>query len=115
MAGKGVDRHLLGLRILASENEGDLPDIFRDKAYQLDWQLSTSQTPMRNISVIVGFAPVAEDGYGVSYLVKEDSLYFNIVSWKSCPDTDSTGFAECLEEALLEMHNICTLGLPKRD
>jgi carnitine O-acetyltransferase len=114
MAGKGVDRHLLGLRILASENEGELPDIFRDKAYQLGWQLSTSQTPMRNIGVVVGFAPVAEDGYGVSYLVKEDSLYFNIVSWKSCPDTDSTRFAECLEEALLEMHNIATLGLSER-
>jgi carnitine O-acetyltransferase len=114
MAGKGVDRHLLGLRTLASENEGELPGLFRDKGYQLGWQLSTSQTPMRNISVIVGFAPAADDGYAVSYLVKEDSLYFNIVSKKSCSETDSASFAECLEESLLEMHNITTLGLPKR-
>ena len=112
MAGEGVDRHLLGLRILASENESELPGIFADKAYQMSWQLSTSQSPTRQLAV--GFAQAIDDGYGVSYLIKENSLHFIITSKKSCPDTDSTRFAESLEHSLLEMHNICTLGLPRK-
>lgn len=109
MAGKGVDRHLLGLRILASENEPELPSIFADKAYQMSWQLSTSQSPARRL--VVGYAQAIDDGYGVSYLVKEDSLHFIITSKKSCPDTDSTRFAESLENSLLKMQKICTPGL----
>ena len=112
MAGKGVDRHLLGLRILASENEPELPGIFADKSYRMSWQLSTSQSPARRH--VVGFAQAIDDGYGASYLVKEDSLHFVITSKKSCPDTNATRFAESLEHSLLEMQNICTQGLPQR-
>ena len=111
MAGEGVDRHLMGLRILASENESELPGIFTDKAYNMSWQLSTSQSPARRL--IVGFAQAVDDGYGISYLVKEESLHFIITSNKSCPDTDSTRFAETLEQGLLEMQTICTSALHK--
>src|SRR4051812_36429316 len=40
--GDGVDRHLLGLRVLAAAT-GQQPEIFTDKAYQLKFKLSTSQ------------------------------------------------------------------------
>ena len=48
-AGRGVDRHLMGLRMLALEQaatsgHGELPPIFRDPAYNMSryWRLSTS-------------------------------------------------------------------------
>lgn len=35
-----------------------------------------------------GFGPVADDGYGVSYIiVGEDLLFFHVSSKKSCPIT----------------------------
>ena len=40
-----------------------------------------------------GFGPVADDGYGVCYLVRgENSLVFHVSSKKSCPTTDSSKF-----------------------
>lgn len=35
-----------------------------------------------------GFGPVADDGYGVSYIiVGEDKIFFHVSSKKSCPIT----------------------------
>lgn len=35
-----------------------------------------------------GFGPVADDGYGVSYIiVGEDTIFFHVSSKKSCPIT----------------------------
>lgn len=66
------------------------------------WRLSTSQTPhgqtnrmdlTKNpdcISAGGGFGPVADDGYGVSYIIAgEDTLFFHISSKKSSPVTVS--------------------------
>ena len=68
------------------------------------WRLSTSQTPhgqtnkmdlVKNpkcISAGGGFGPVADDGYGVSYIIAgEDTLFFHVSSKKSSPVTVSLG------------------------
>ena len=63
------------------------------------WRLSTSQTPVRGdyldprahpdiISAGGGFGPVADDGYGVSYIiVGEDTIFFHVSAKKSSPLT----------------------------
>jgi len=64
------------------------------------WRLSTSQTPhgqttqfdLRKfpncISAGGGFGPVANDGYGVSYIIAGENLvFFHISSKKSSPHT----------------------------
>jgi len=105
--GDGVDRHLLGLKILAVGSGMDpLPAIFTDKAYQFDFTLSTSQTPAVG-TLGGGFSPLAQDGYGVSYVVTEDRLWFHIASYAQYPTTSSTKFAEQLSKALLEMQRVC--------
>lgn len=66
------------------------------------WRLSTSQTPHGQttkldlvkhpdcISAGGGFGPVADDGYGVSYIIAgEDVLFFHVSSKKSSPETVS--------------------------
>jgi carnitine O-palmitoyltransferase 1 len=67
------------------------------------WRLSTSQTPHgqtpkldlkkypRCISAGGGFGPVADDGYGVSYIIAgEDLIFFHITSKRSSPETVSS-------------------------
>lgn len=64
------------------------------------WKLSTSQTPHGQttrinlkkfpncISAGGGFGPVADDGYGVSYIIAgEDLIFFHISSKRSSPAT----------------------------
>ena len=66
------------------------------------WRLSTSQTPHgqtsrldlrkypKCISAGGGFGPVADDGYGVSYIIAgEDLIFFHISCKESSPETVS--------------------------
>lgn len=59
----------------------EMPSLFTDKGYQLEFKLSTSQTPAVG-TLGGGFAPLAKDGYGVSYVVSEDRLWFHISTYK---------------------------------
>lgn len=83
------------------------------------WKLSTSQTPHgqaglldmkkhpNHVSAGGGFGPVADDGYGVSYIIAgEDTIFFHISSKKSSPATDSSRFALSLKKALMDMKTL---------
>jgi len=82
------------------------------------WRLSTSQTPVRGefadpkratecISAGGGFGPVADDGYGVSYIiVGEDCIFFHVSAKKSCPGTDAYRFAKRIETALADIRKM---------
>lgn len=105
--GDGVDRHLLGLRILAAGSGMDpLPSIFTDKGYQFEFKISTSQTPAVG-TLGGGFSPLAQDGYGVSYVVTEDRLWFHITAYAQCPTTSAVKFANQLSDSLLAMQRVC--------
>lgn len=114
MCGKGVDRHLFCLYIISRylETEND----FLKEVLSEPWKLSTSQTPHnqanildpkrypKHISCGGGFGPVADDGYGVSYMIAgEDLLFFHVSSKKSSNETDSNRFANNIESALRDM------------
>lgn len=75
----------MGLRILA-QYSGNMPELFQDVSFNLKWKLSTSQTPAQG-TLGGGFAPLAEDGYAVSYVVAEDRLWFHISTYAACPIT----------------------------
>lgn len=91
MCGKGIDRHLFCLYVVSKYLE--LDDPFLKKVLSEPWKLSTSQTPHGQtskldlkkypdcISAGGGFGPVADDGYGVSYIIAgEDMIFFHISS-----------------------------------
>lgn len=80
------------------------------------WRLSTSQTPHGQtskldlkkypdcISAGGGFGPVADDGYGVSYIIAGEGLiFFHISSKHSSPVTNAARFAKHIEQALADM------------
>uniref|UniRef100_A0A4D5RA50 carnitine O-palmitoyltransferase n=1 Tax=Scolopendra viridis TaxID=118503 RepID=A0A4D5RA50_SCOVI len=114
MCGKGIDRHLFCLYVVCRYLEVDSP--FLKEVLSEPWRLSTSQTPhgqttkldlAKNpncISAGGGFGPVADDGYGVSYIIAgEDLLFFHISSKKSSPETDSYRFSRQIERSLADM------------
>lgn len=117
MCGKGVDRHIFCLFVVSKYLEVESP--FLKEVLSQQWRLSTSQTPHgqtkrmdlkkhpKCISAGGGFGPVADDGYGVSYIIAgEDLLFFHISNKKSCPTTDCHRFARKIEEALTDMEQL---------
>lgn len=83
------------------------------------WKLSTSQTPHGQAGLIDlkknpnyisaggGFGPVADDGYGVSYIIAgNDVIFFHISSKKSSSATDSLMFAKSLLKVLRDMKKL---------
>ncbi|XP_028032925.1 carnitine O-palmitoyltransferase 1, liver isoform [Bombyx mandarina] len=117
MAGRGIDRHLFCLYVVAKYLELESP--FLQEVFNEPWRLSTSQTPYGQTSLLDlkkypkcvsaggGFGPVADDGYGVSYIiVGEDTIFFHVSSKKSCPITSSTNFVKQIEKSL---HDVQTL------
>jgi len=114
--GKGVDRHLFCLYVCSLGLNMDIK--FLKDALSMPWQLSTSQIPQRQteniwpkhadsdllVSPSGGFGPVADDGYGVSYMMANDDItFFHISSKRSCKKTDSEKFKAALWKAHEDM------------
>ncbi|XP_062539602.1 carnitine O-acetyltransferase-like [Armigeres subalbatus] len=105
--GFGVDRHLLGLKLIAKENNIPLPELFKDEGLLASqhMRLSTSQVASR-YDAFMCYGPLTGDGYGCCYNPKDNDMWFGISSWKSNPITDSTAFRNCLQQALDEMFQV---------
>lgn len=70
--GKGVDRHLFGLKKCLQEGE-ELPALYKDKAYGYSstWYLSTSQLSSEYFNGY-GWSQVVDDGFGIAYMINEN-------------------------------------------
>ena len=70
-AGRGVDRHLFGLKKCLRAGE-EVPGIFTDEAYGYSgtWFLSTSQLSSEYFNGY-GWSQVVDDGYGIAYMINE--------------------------------------------
>ncbi|CAJ1076000.1 carnitine O-palmitoyltransferase 1%2C liver isoform-like [Xyrichtys novacula] len=114
MTGAGIDRHLFCLYVVSKYLGVESP--FLKEVLSEPWRLSTSQTPVQQmelfdlknypeyISLGGGFGPVADDGYGVSYIiVGEDMINFHVSSKYSCTETDSHRFGVQISKALLDI------------
>uniref|UniRef100_A0A8C3XP96 Carnitine O-palmitoyltransferase 1, muscle isoform n=1 Tax=Chelydra serpentina TaxID=8475 RepID=A0A8C3XP96_CHESE len=98
MTGAGIDRHLFCLYVVSRYLRVESP--FLAQVLAEPWRLSTSQTPQQQIKMFDmeknqdlvssggGFGPVADDGYGVSYIIAGENLItFHISSKFSSPET----------------------------
>uniref|UniRef100_A0AAQ5ZGH4 Carnitine O-palmitoyltransferase 1, muscle isoform n=1 Tax=Amphiprion ocellaris TaxID=80972 RepID=A0AAQ5ZGH4_AMPOC len=114
MTGSGIDRHLFCLYIVSKYLGVDSP--FLKKVLSEPWKLSTSQTPQQQLNLVDinkfpkyvsaggGFGPVADDGYGVSYIIiGENLITFHISSKFSSPDTDSYRFGQNIRKAMIDI------------
>ncbi|PIC25945.1 hypothetical protein B9Z55_018684 [Caenorhabditis nigoni] len=110
MTGKGVDRHLFVLCVLA-KGLGYSSPFLEDYANQ-KWLLSTSNIPNmtnsvdediseNNIMLGASFGAVAQDGYGICYrFAGNRAIMVHITSYNSSPATDSDRFGQHLREAI---------------
>jgi len=75
-----VDRHLFRLKKCLKEGE-EMPDIFKDRAfgYSSTWYLSTSQLSSEYFNGY-RWSQVVDKGFGIAYMINENSIQFNIVS-----------------------------------
>lgn len=59
---------------------------------------------------------MADDGYGVSYMVaKEDETFFHVSSKKSCALTDSTRFLDNLSKSFDDMGELLNKVKAKKE
>ncbi len=70
--GKGVDRHLFGLKNSLKEGE-EMPELFKDRAYSYSatWYLSSSQLSSEYFNGY-GWSQVIDDGFGIAYMINEN-------------------------------------------
>lgn len=73
--GKGVDRHLFGLKRLLNSGE-ELPAIFKDPAYSYSskWYISTSQLSSEYFNGY-GWQQVIDEGWGIAYMINENKYF----------------------------------------
>ncbi|XP_064355550.1 carnitine O-palmitoyltransferase 1, muscle isoform isoform X2 [Dromaius novaehollandiae] len=114
MTGAGIDRHLFCLYVVSRYLGVRSP--FLAQVLAEPWRLSTSQTPQQqlkmfdldkhpdHVSTGGGFGPVADDGYGVSYIIAGENLItFHVSSKHSSAETDSKRFAGHIRQAMLDI------------
>ncbi|XP_038639586.1 carnitine O-palmitoyltransferase 1, liver isoform-like isoform X2 [Scyliorhinus canicula] len=124
MVGCGVDRHLFCLYVVSKYLGVNSP--FLQEVLSEPWCLSTSQTPIQQIelfdlvnhpeyiSIGGGFGPVADDGYGVSYIiVGEDLINFHVSCKVSSPLTDAHRFGKHISQAMSDILALFSLDAKK--
>ncbi|RXN12990.1 carnitine O-palmitoyltransferase liver isoform-like protein [Labeo rohita] len=114
MTGSGIDRHLFCLYVVSKYLGVESP--FLKEVLSEPWRLSTSQTPVQQtelfdlvnhpefISLGGGFGPVADDGYGVSYIIMgEEMINFHVSCKHSCTETNSHKFGSQISQAMMDL------------
>jgi carnitine O-acetyltransferase len=78
--GRGVDRHLFGLKKCLKDGE-DVPALYQDPAYTYSstWFISSSQLSSEYFNGY-GWSQVVDDGWGLAYMINENSIQFNVCS-----------------------------------
>ncbi|KAI9595103.1 acyltransferase ChoActase/COT/CPT [Syncephalis fuscata] len=100
--GKGVDRHLLGLRCqIHNAEEQKQATLFTDPAYlaSMSFELSTSNMSPGD-RFWGGFGAVVKNGYGINYAIGQRHLKFSISAWNECSTTDEIAMRQQIWRAL---------------
>uniref|UniRef100_A0A0N5C0Z0 Carn_acyltransf domain-containing protein n=1 Tax=Strongyloides papillosus TaxID=174720 RepID=A0A0N5C0Z0_STREA len=100
--GQGVDRHLLGLKIMAEKYNKPIPEFYENDTvkYMNHYVLSTSTLSSDTI-IFGGFGPVVPDGFGIGYNVTADKMGAVISSYKNKKNAQE--FANSLYNSLDEI------------
>ncbi|XP_043824790.1 carnitine O-palmitoyltransferase 1, muscle isoform isoform X2 [Dromiciops gliroides] len=124
MTGAGIDRHLFCLYVVSKYLGLHSP--FLAQVLSEPWKLSTSQIAQFQIRMFDpekypnhlaaggGFGPVADDGYGVSYMIAgENTIFFHISSKFSSSETNAQRFGKHIHQALMDIAALFEAPTPK--
>ncbi|EJF64957.1 acyltransferase ChoActase/COT/CPT [Dichomitus squalens LYAD-421 SS1] len=111
--GRGLDRHLLGLRLMLRPDAGESHPLFEDELFGRSqaWKLSTSGLSAGYQFRGTGFGAAYPDGYGINYMPALDRLRFGVESKHSCAHTSTWLFMAAITNALQDMKALCTSTL----
>ncbi|GAA5933788.1 hypothetical protein JCM1841_002124 [Sporobolomyces salmonicolor] len=111
--GRGVDRHLFGLKKLLKEGE-ELPALYTDPTFaqSSNWILSTSQLSSEYFDGW-GYGEVVDEGYGLAYSVNNRTLRFTITSMNRDAHNNVRAFRHYLEEACNDVREVVEKGMAK--
>ncbi|KAM9650268.1 peroxisomal carnitine O-octanoyltransferase isoform 4-T6 [Trichechus inunguis] len=105
-SGKGFDRHLLGLSLIAKEEGLPVPEIFTDPLFSKsggggNFVLSTSLVGYSRTRGLV--VPMVHNGYGFFYNIRDDRFVVSCTAWKSCAETDAEKLVQLVFHAFHDM------------
>ncbi|EKX44663.1 hypothetical protein GUITHDRAFT_87369 [Guillardia theta CCMP2712] len=105
---RGVDRHLLGLRLSLHEGEA-MPELFSDPSFATSssWELSTSHLFSEHLQSW-GFGQVVPHGFGVGYSINRAESVFFITCQKQAADRSSLLSRE-IQRSVQDMQKLCNL------
>ncbi|XP_035382576.1 peroxisomal carnitine O-octanoyltransferase isoform X2 [Electrophorus electricus] len=99
--GKGFDRHLLGLYLIAKEEGLPVPELYSDPLYAKSGgggNFVISSSLVGYTTILGAVAPMVHHGYGFFYRIRDNRIVISCTAWKSSPETDA--------ETLFQ--NLCT-------
>ncbi len=119
-SGFGIERHMFGLEqvyLQYGETLGmnHLPSIFEDAGYRTLREdfLSTSGMAYDNVRSRI-FGPVAEGGFGVAYILLNESISINI-SCRTSEEEQATALTAHILDALKELREIAEQAIGMRE
>ncbi|RXN30370.1 peroxisomal carnitine O-octanoyltransferase [Labeo rohita] len=109
--GKGFDRHLLGLYLIAKEEGLPVPELYTDPLYSKSggggtFVLSTSLVGYT--TVLGAVAPMVPHGYGFFYRIRDDRIVVSCTAWKSNPETDAETLFQSLCTSFHDIMHVTT-------
>lgn len=107
LQGRGVDRHLLGLKLMALENNKPIPKFYQTPGVvkSSQFRVSTSQVASPNAAFMC-YGPLTHDGYGCCYNPRDSDIFLACSSWQSNDQTCAKRFAKAISEALNSMREV---------
>ncbi|KAJ3977229.1 acyltransferase ChoActase/COT/CPT [Lentinula raphanica] len=104
--GRGIDRHLLGLRSML--RPGEQSELFDDPLFakSQEWRLSTSGLSAGHHFRGTGFGSGYENGYGINYLAAPSMIKFGIETKFSGTETSTEIFKGAIYTALRDMKDV---------
>lgn len=111
--GKGIDRHITGLRLVFdASRDGPVPPLLADDALGASqtWTLSTSGLSAGDRIAGTGFGAGYPDGYGCNYLAGSKLLKFGVEAKRGTADTSA--FITNLVAALDLIRSVVERGAP---
>ncbi|KAJ0181787.1 hypothetical protein K1T71_002509 [Dendrolimus kikuchii] len=115
LQGFGVDRHLLGLKLIAIENGFEVPKLYKDAGFvkSAHMRISTSQVACR-CDGFMCYGPLVVDGYATCYNPRDNDVNFATSAFNAHPDTSCTEYRNALEQALQHMHDVLAQSVPSK-
>lgn len=105
--GLGVDRHLLGLKLIAQDANVALPALYSDPGYTRSARMRISSSQVAStVEAVMCYGPLVPDGYACCYNPLPQQIMFAICTMNQCRETSAQAYADALESSLQDMQKV---------